>query len=328
MKSTWLVTGAAGFIGSHIVEQLLKAGHKVVGFDNFSTGKLENLDDIQRSVGAAWSAFKMIEGDVSVRSDIQAACKGVDFVSHQGALGSVPRSIEDPLTTHRANVDGFLEAFIAARDAKVRCFVYASSSSVYGDSPELPKKEERLGEVLSPYAASKLIDEIYAGVCSKLYRVPAVGLRYFNVFGPRQDPEGAYAAVIPRWISTLMAGKQCEIYGDGKTSRDFCYVDNVVPANILAATTTKPEALNQAYNIAVGEQLDLTELHRLIVSIMKELGAKNIIEEALYKEFREGDVKHSKADISKAVRLLGYAPTVKALDGMRQVVEWYLRANR
>lgn len=325
MKACWLVTGAAGFIGSHITETLLKSGHKVVGLDNFSTGKRENLEDIRRAVGSAWGAFKLIEGDVSVRADVQRACQGVDFVSHQGALGSVPRSIEDPLATHRANVDGFLEMYIAARDAGVKRFVYASSSSVYGDSPELPKREERLGEVLSPYAASKLIDEIYAGVCAKLYKLPAVGLRYFNVFGPRQDPNGAYAAVIPRWIAILMAGKQCEIYGDGKTSRDFCYVDNVVQANILSATTSNTAALNQAYNVAVGEQMDLTELHKLIVSIMKEFGRKDVIEAPVYKEFREGDVKHSKADISKAMNLLGYKPTVKAREGMRAVVEWYLR---
>jgi UDP-N-acetylglucosamine 4-epimerase len=196
---------------------------------------------------------------------------------------------------------------------------------VYGDSPELPKREERLGEVLSPYAASKLIDEIYAGVCARLYKLPTVGLRYFNVFGPRQDPNGAYAAVIPRWISTLMAGKQCEIYGDGKTSRDFCYVDNVVQANVLSATTSNAAALNQAYNVAVGEQMDLTELHALIVSIMKELGRANVVAAPVYKPFREGDVKHSKADISKAINLLGYKPTIKAREGMRAVVEWYLK---
>jgi UDP-N-acetylglucosamine 4-epimerase len=325
MGACWLVTGAAGFIGSHIVQNLLKGGNKVVGLDNFSTGKRENLEDVRRSVGAAWSSFTLIEGDVSVGADAARACKGVEFVSHQGALGSVPRSIEEPLATHRANVNGFLEMYLAARDAGVKRFVYASSSSVYGDSPELPKREERLGEVLSPYAASKLIDEIYAGVCARLYKLPTVGLRYFNVFGPRQDPNGAYAAVIPRWISTLMAGKQCEIYGDGKTSRDFCYVDNVVQANVLSATTSNAAALNQAYNVAVGEQMDLTELHALIVSIMKELGRANVVAAPVYKPFREGDVKHSKADISKAINLLGYKPTIKAREGMRAVVEWYLK---
>src|SRR5450755_2465807 len=261
----WLVTGSAGFIGSHLVEVLLRAGQHVTSIDNFATGHRANLDEVHRLVGdAAWARHRFIEGDIADEPACAAACEGVEAVLHQAALGSVPRSVRDPLATHRANATGFLNMLIAARDAGVVRFVYAASSSTYGDSPTLPKVEDRIGRPLSPYAVTKYINELYADVFARCYGFATIGLRYFNVFGPRQDPLGAYAAVIPRWVAAMLAGETCVIYGDGETSRDFCFVANAVQANLRAALVEDPEALNQVYNVAVGDRTTLSELHAVI----------------------------------------------------------------
>lgn len=322
----WLVTGVAGFIGSNLLETLLKLNQRVVGLDNFATGKPANLDQVRTLVSAGqWANFRFIEGNISDAEAARCACAGVDFVLHQAALGSVPRSMEQPLATHQANVTGFLQMLDAARLAKVRRFVYASSSSVYGDHPALPKVEEQLGQVLSPYAATKLINEIYAQTYAQAYGFEAVGLRYFNVFGPRQDPEGAYAAVIPRWIAALLRREPVRINGDGETSRDFCFVDNVVQANLLAATTTNPAALNQAYNIAVGERTTLNELYQLLQGGLRKLNPALPEQKPVYGDFRAGDVRHSLADIGKARRWLAYEPTHRVQEGLALAMEWYCR---
>lgn len=320
----WLVTGAAGFIGSNLVESLLGFDQQVVGLDNFATGYSHNLDDIKRSVAAnQWKRFEFIEGDIRDTNACSQACKNIDYVLHQAALGSVPRSIDNPLASHQANVDGFINMLIAARDAKVKRFVYASSSSVYGDEPNLPKVEERVGNPLSPYAVTKKINEIYAENFAAVYQMEVVGLRYFNVFGPRQDPNGAYAAVLPKWIGLLLEQKQCIINGDGKTSRDFCFIHNVVQANLLAACTENKDALNRVYNVAVGERTDLNEMYQVLSqSIADALRTKPLA--AIYGEFRAGDVRHSLADISAAKRLLGYEPTHTVREGLPEVVSWYV----
>jgi UDP-N-acetylglucosamine 4-epimerase len=321
----WCVTGVAGFIGSNLLETLLRLGQEVVGLDNFATGFRANLDQVRGAVGeAAWGRFRFVEGDITRENDCASACAGVDFVLHQAALGSVPRSIADPQATHRANVDGFLNMLIAARDAKVERFVYASSSSVYGDHPELPKVEERVGQPLSPYAATKCMNEMYAAVFARSYGLASIGLRYFNVFGPRQDPHGAYAAVIPRWIAAMIEGRRVQIFGDGETSRDFCYIDNAVQANILAATTPRPEAVNQVYNVAVGDRTTLKELFALQRSLLASRFPQVAGSEPQFGDFRSGDVKHSQADISNAARLLGYAPTHSIARGMEQALAWYV----
>ncbi len=323
----WLVTGAAGFIGSNLVEALLKLDQNVVGLDNFATGKRGNLAEVRRLVTAEqWRRFKFITGDIRTGAACQKACQGVDYVLHQGALGSVPRSIVEPLNSHESNVNGTLNMLLAARDQKVRTFVYASSSSVYGDHPGLPKVEDRVGRPLSPYATTKAVNELYADVFSRVYGLPTVGLRYFNVFGPRQDPEGAYAAVIPKWLAALLKGEPVRINGDGKTSRDFCYVANVVQANLLAATTTQPKALNQVYNIAVGARTTLNELFGLLVDGLNPKLPAAKRPQPVYADFRAGDVQHSHADISKAKRLLGYRPTHRIDQGLREAMVWY-RAN-
>lgn len=324
---TWLVTGVAGFIGSNLLETLLKLDQRVVGLDNFDTGKRANLEQVRERVRPEqWARFRFFEGDIANPADCQAACAGVDYVLHQAALGSVPRSLVEPLASHRANVTGFLQMLLAARDAKVRRFVYASSSAVYGDHPGLPKVEEQTGRVLSPYAATKAMNEIYARVCADAYGLESIGLRYFNVFGPRQDPEGAYAAVIPKWIAALLRRKPVQINGDGETSRDFCYIANVVQANLLAAATTNPAAVNQVYNIALGERTTLNELFRTLQTGLRRLDPTMPAQQPVYREFRAGDVRHSLADISKAVRLLGYAPTHRLSEGLEAAFEWY-RAN-
>jgi UDP-N-acetylglucosamine 4-epimerase len=321
---TWLVTGVAGFIGSNLLEALLKLDQRVIGLDNFATGRRGNLVQVEQSVKAAqWTHFKFIEGDLVEPAVCQRACVGVDYVLHEGALGSVPRSIADPLGTHRANVDGFINILLAARDAQVKRFVYASSSSVYGDHPDLPKVEDKIGDPLSPYAATKLINEIYARVFARSYNIEAIGLRYFNVFGPRQDPEGAYAAVVPKWVAALHRREPVKINGDGETSRDFCHVANVVQANLLAATTANPAAVNQVYNVAVGERTTLNELFRLIESGLRERDAALPEQQPVYQEFRAGDVRHSLADISKAKTLLGYEPTHAIRDGLAAALDWY-----
>lgn len=323
---TWLVTGAAGFIGSNLVETLLKLGQRVTGLDNFATGHRKNLDEVRALVTPEqWARFQFIEGDIGDAKICQRACAGADHVLHQAALGSVPRSIEEPAASHAANVTGFLNILAATRDQRVRGFVYASSSAVYGDHPGLPKVEDAMGRPLSPYAATKWMNEIYAEVFARNYGFASIGLRYFNVFGPRQDPEGAYAAVIPKWIAALLKREPVFINGDGETSRDFCFIANVVQANLLAATTTKPEALNQAYNIAVGERTTLNELYTALRDRLARADASLKNQKPAYRDFRAGDVRHSLADISKAHRLLGYEPQFKIGEGLDLALDWYRR---
>ncbi len=322
----WLVTGVAGFIGSNLLEALLKLDQRVVGLDNFATGKRANLEQVQALVTPEqWNHFQFIEGSIDDPAACRQATRQADYVLHQAALGSVPRSITEPLATHQANATGFLQILEAARTAKVKRFVYASSSAVYGDHPALPKVEDQLGRLLSPYAATKLINEIYAQTYAQTYGFAAIGLRYFNVFGPRQDPDGAYAAVIPKWIAALLRREPVRINGDGETSRDFCFVDNIVQANLLAATATNPAALDQAYNIAVGERTTLNELFHLLQNGLRQLNPTLPGQQPVYGDFRPGDVRHSLADISKARRLLGYEPVQRARDGLAVAMEWYCR---
>lgn len=319
----WLVTGAAGFIGSNLVETLLRLGQQVVGLDNFSTGYQRNLDEVQQLVGPqAWSRFRFIRGDICHIEDCRAACAGVGHVLHQAALGSVPRSIEDPLATHAANATGFLNMLVAARDAGVASFTYAASSSTYGDEPSLPKVEDKIGRALSPYAATKLLNEIYAEVFARCYGFKAIGLRYFNVFGRRQDPDGAYAAVIPQWIATMIRGEDVFINGDGETTRDFCFVANAVQANLLAALSTD-EHRNLVYNVAVGQCTSLNELFGALVAQLGSEG-RDYARKPVYRDFRAGDVRHSLADISRAHTRLGYAPTHTLSAGLHEAMPWYL----
>ena len=350
---TWLVTGVAGFIGSNLLETLLKLGQRVVGLDNFATGHQRNLDEVQTLVTPTqWANFSFINGDIRNLEDCQRACEGVDYVLHQAALGSVPRSLADPITTNATNISGFLNMLTAARDAKVKSFTYAASSSTYGDHPGLPKVEDTIGKPLSPYAVTKYVNELYADVFARCYGFNAVGLRYFNVFGPRQDPNGAYAAVIPKWIANLIKGEPVYINGDGETSRDFCFIANVVQANLLAATACSPPAapeslslplgegrgegspdtphppaespVNQVYNVAVGDRTTLNELfvqlHRNLLPLYQHLQGI----QPVYSDFRSGDVRHSLADISKAQRLLGYVPTQHVGEGLSLAMPWYV----
>jgi UDP-N-acetylglucosamine 4-epimerase len=317
----WLVTGAAGFIGSHLVEALLRAGQHVTGLDNLSTGYRRNIDEaVARAGGDAPARLRFFEADITRLPDCERACAGVDYVLHQAALGSVPRSLAQPLATHAANVDGFLNMLVAARDAKAKRFVFASSSSVYGDDPGLPKVEARTGRVLSPYAATKHVDEVYAQVFQRSYALETVGLRYFNVFGPRQDPEGAYAAVIPRWLAALQRGEPCDLNGDGSTSRDFCYVANAVQANLRAALAGGPEVSDTVYNVAVGEKTSLLELYRLLRERVARRNPKAAAQEPRFQPFRPGDIKDSQADISRARAALGYAPTHTVPQGLDETV--------
>ena len=334
---TWLVTGVAGFIGSNLAEALLQLGQRVVGLDNFATGHRHNLDQVQASVGAErWGNFRFIEGDIRDADVCRNACTGVEYVLHQAALGSVPRSLEDPLTTHAANNTGFINMLVAARDAKVKRLVYAASSSTYGDHPALPKVEDVIGKPLSPYAVTKLVNELYADVFGRCYGTESIGLRYFNIFGRRQDPNGAYAAVVPKWVASMIANEPVYINGDGETSRDFCFIQNVVQANLLAATATSPASViaghdpqsispvNQVYNIAVGDRTTLNELyaqlHRNLLPLYPHLQGKKPV----YRDFRAGDVRHSQADIGKAQRLLGYAPTHRLAKGVAATISWYV----
>jgi UDP-N-acetylglucosamine 4-epimerase len=316
----WLVTGAAGFIGSHLVETLLALGQTVKGLDNFATGTPANLE----AVASGSPAFTFIEGDIRDAGTCAQAVTGVDIVLHQAALGSVPRSIENPLLVHEVNVNGSLNVLLAARDAGVKRFVYAASSSSYGDSPVLPKVEGGEGRPLSPYAATKTINDLYAHVFARCYGMETVGLRYFNVFGPRQSPNGPYAAVIPQWFANLMAGKPCAINGDGETSRDFCYVANAVQANLLAGAAAKPEAFGEVVNIAVGQQTTLNQLQDLIRQEITTLKPGVTLPAPIYRDFRAGDVRHSLASIDKARALLGYEPTHSARDGLHLAAEWYV----
>jgi len=324
-QKTWLVTGNAGFIGSNLTEFLLKHNQKVVGLDNFSTGHQHNIDDVLSLVGGeAEKNFKFLEGDIADFDTCVKACEGVDIVLHQAALGSVPRSIADPVTSNRSNITGFLNMLTAAKDAGIKRFVYASSSSVYGDSVELPKVEERTGNLLSPYAAMKMANELYAGVFRKSYEMETFGLRYFNVFGRRQDPEGAYAAVIPKWVASLLSGEDVYINGDGETSRDFTYIDNVIQMNLLAGTTDNTEAFGEAFNVAVGGRNTLNELYALINKELDSHINSFKTQEAVYRDFRAGDIRHSNANISKAENVVGYAPTHDIYQGMEEAITWYI----
>ncbi|NML15077.1 SDR family oxidoreductase [Azohydromonas caseinilytica] len=332
---TWLVTGVAGFIGSNLLETLLKLGQRVVGLDNFATGHRRNLDEVRSLVAPAqWANFHFIEGDIRSLEDCRRAMRwsgagadetlAVDHVLHQAALGSVPRSLADPLTSNEVNISGFLNMLVAARDAGVKSFTYAASSSTYGDHPALPKVEDTIGRPLSPYAVTKYVNELYADVFARSYGFASIGLRYFNVFGPRQDPEGAYAAVIPKWSAALLRGETVFINGDGETSRDFCFIDNAVQANLLAATAEAPEARNQVYNVAVGDRTTLDALFGLLRDALQSHGVSPEARPT-HRDFRTGDVRHSQADIAKAQRLLGYAPTHRIGDGIAQAMPWYVR---
>ena len=318
------MTGAAGFIGSNLVEALLRLGQRVVGLDNFSTGHRHNLDQVRDAVGPeAFSRFSFSEGDIRSLETCHSVCKGADYVLHQAALGSVPRSIEDPISSHDSNVTGFLHMLVAARDAGVKRFVYAASSAAYGDWPGLPKVEHEIGKPLSPYGAGKHMNEIYADTFGRCYGMETIGLRYFNVFGPRQDPEGAYAAVIPKWVASMLRGETVYINGDGETARDFCYIENVVQANLLAGTVDNPEAVGQVYNVAVGDSTTLNELFGHLATLLSQHVPSFRKPEPVYRDFRAGDVRHSLADASRAKRLFGFAPRVGFAEGLRRTFDWY-----
>ena len=324
VPKTWLVTGVAGFIGSNLLETLLLLNQKVVGLDNFATGFQHNLDEVQALVSAEqWQGFQFIEGDIRNLDDCNTACAGVDYVLHQAALGSVPRSIADPIATNHTNISGYLNMLVAARDAKVASFTYAASSSTYGDHPALPKVEENIGNPLSPYAVTKYVNELYADVFARTYGFNTIGLRYFNIFGKRQTPDGAYAAVIPKWTAAMIAGDEVFINGDGDTSRDFNFIENAVQANILAATATD-DAKNQVYNVAVGGR---TTLNTLFDALKDNLSSNGISynKAPVYRDFRAGDVRHSQADIAKIQTLLGYDPQFNIIQGIAKAMPWYVR---
>ena len=323
---TWLVTGVAGFVGSNLLETLLKLNQKVVGLDNFATGHQHNIDQALHDAGenSSCERFVFIEGDIRKLEDCQKACKGVDYVLHEAALGSVPRSIEDPITTNQTNTDGFLNMLVAARDADVKRFVYAASSSTYGDHPDLPKVEDKIGNPLSPYAVTKLVNELYSSVFARTYGFKTIGLRYFNIFGKRQDPNGAYAAVIPKWVASILHGEEVFINGTGETSRDFCYIDNTVQMNLLAATADNPDALDQVYNTALNDRTSLNQLYDMIQDRLLALKSELEKKQPTYRDFRAGDVMHSQANISKAQELLGYEPTHKIDQGLDEAMEWYM----
>jgi UDP-N-acetylglucosamine 4-epimerase len=323
---TWLVTGVGGFIGSNLLETLLKLNQRVVGLDNFTTGYQHNLDEVQGLVTPdQWANFQFIQGDICKLEDCRKACDAVDYVLHQAALGSVPRSIEDPIIANQNNIDGFLNMLVVARDAKVKRFVYAASSSTYGDHPNLPKVEYNIGKPLSPYAVTKLVNELYADVFATTYGFNTIGLRYFNIFGRRQNPDGAYAAVIPRWIAAMIKNEPVYINGDGETSRDFCYIENTVQANLLAATASNEEAVNQVYNVAVGDRTSLNQLFSHLRDNLASQFPRLKGVQPKYREFRAGDVLHSQADVSKAERLLGYQPTHRIGEGLAEAMAWYVK---
>jgi len=313
-----LVTGGAGFIGSNLCEELLKLGSKVICFDNFSTGKYENISDFMNH-----SQFKLLEGDIRDMSKCEYACKDIDYVLHQAALGSVPRSIKDPKTTNEVNIDGFLNMLIASRDNKVKRFIYAASSSTYGDSSKLPKVEANIGKPLSPYAITKYVNELYAEIFSTTYSLETIGLRYFNVFGKKQDPDGAYAAVIPKFVGQLMKGESPVINGDGNYSRDFTYIKNVIHANILSLKTSKKESINTVYNVAFGERNTLNDLVVYIKEYLSDFDSKISDIDVIYGPYRQGDIPHSHASIKKAKELLGYNPSFSLKEGLKEAVNWY-----
>lgn len=322
---TWLVTGVAGFIGSNLLETLLMLDQQVVGLDNFATGHQHNLDEVRSLVSDyQWARFRFIKGDIRKLDDCRRACEGVDYVLHQAALGSVPRSLDDPITSNATNIDGFLNMLVVARDAGVQSFTYAASSSTYGDHPGLPKVEDVIGKPLSPYAVTKYVNELYADVFARSYGFTTIGLRYFNVFGKRQDPNGAYAAVIPKWTAAMIQGDEVFINGDGETSRDFCFIENTVQANLLSATTPNPAARNQVYNVAVGGRTTLNQLFGALQQALADNGI-NYSRLAIKRDFRSGDVRHSQADIGKASGLLGYAPQFDINAGVSAAMPWYIR---
>lgn len=321
----WLITGVAGFIGSNLLEALLSLRQKVVGLDNFSTGHPHNLAQIRSLTGEdAWLDFRFIEGDIRVLDACRRACEGVDFVLHEAALGSVPRSIDDPIRTNENNISGYLNMLVASRDAGARRFIYAASSSTYGDHSGLPKIESVIGQPLSPYAVTKYVNELYADVFARCYGAQSIGLRYFNVFGPRQDPNGAYAAVIPQWIVALIRNQALRINGDGETSRDFCFIENVVQANLLAALVEDSRAVNQVYNVALNERTSLNELYHMMRALLLERFPHAGDHRPDYGDFRKGDVRHSQADISKAREMLGFEPTHRLREGLEQSMGWYI----
>lgn len=322
----WLITGVAGFIGSNLLEELLSLNQSVIGLDNFATGHHYNLEEVRSLVSEEqWQRFQFIEGDIRNPEDCNESCRDCDFVLHQAALGSVPRSIEDPQITNANNITGFLNMLVAARDNNIKRFVYAASSSTYGDHPDLPKIEERIGKPLSPYAVTKYVNELYSDVFSRTYGMEIIGLRYFNIFGRRQDPEGAYAAVMPKWFAGLLNDEEIFINGSGETSRDFCYIDNCVQANILSACCPNKDAVNQVYNVAYGEQTNLNDLFDLIKAQVAVFKPKATDRRATYRDFRPGDIMHSLADVSKAKRLLGYEPEYSIRDGLEQAASWYIQ---
>lgn len=332
---TWLITGVAGFIGSNLLEKLLILNQKVIGLDNFETGYQHNIDqaieDASKGLESANCQlknenFRFIEGDIRNLEACQKACEGVDYVLHQAALGSVPRSIEDPIKTNQANIDGFLNMLVAAKDADIKRFVYAASSSTYGDHPDLPKVEDKIGNPLSPYAVTKVVNELYASVFARTYGFKCIGLRYFNIFGKRQDPEGAYAAVIPKWVASILKGEEVFINGDGETSRDFCYIDNTVQMNLLAAMTDNDEAINQVYNVALNDRTSLNQLYHMLEDRLIQRVGNLKKKEPTYRDFRAGDVRHSQADISKAQQLLKYQPSHKIANGLDEAMGWYVDA--
>ena len=327
-RHTWLVTGVAGFIGSNLLEALLKLNQDVIGLDNFATGFAHNLEEVRTQVTARqWQRFRFVAGDIRKLDDCRNSVAGSTYVLHQAAVGSVPRSVADPILSHEVNSGGFLNIMVASRDAKIKRLVYASSSSVYGDEPALPKTENRIGVPLSPYALNKRTNEDYAAIFARCYDFRSIGLRYFNVFGPRQDPDSAYSAVIPKWISSMLKGAPVYINGDGETSRDFCYVANAVQANLLAATVEDPAADGQVYNVAVQERTTLNQLFGLIRSELAQRFPLVAATQSLHREFREGDIRHSLADIGKARKLLGYDPSDRVVEGLRKAMDWYVANN-
>ena len=322
-KNVWLVTGVAGFIGSNLLEELLQLDQEVVGLDNFSTGNVKNLEEVERSVSSArWEQFSFFRGDICDYSICEKVVKGVDYVLHQAALGSVPRSIENPINTNSANITGFLNMLEASRKANVQSFTYAASSSTYGDYPNLPKVEDKIGNPLSPYAVTKYVNELYAGVYARIYGFKSIGLRYFNVFGKRQDPGGAYAAVIPKWTQAMIKNQEVRINGDGLTSRDFCYISNVVQMNILAATA-EAKYRDNVFNVAINDKTSLNKLFKIISENLRKNGIETQ-SSPIYQEFRSGDVRHSQADISKAEQLLGYVPSHDISAGIEKAIPWYI----
>jgi len=332
-KSTWLITGVAGFIGSNLLEKLLILNQNVVGLDNFVTGHQYNIDqaieDANKATGKDLSSnFKFFNGDITKLEDCQKSCSGADYVLHQAALGSVPRSIEDPISTNKANIDGFLNMLVASKDENVKRFVYAASSSTYGDHPDLPKVEGKIGNPLSPYAVTKLVNELYASVFEKTYGFKTIGLRYFNIFGKRQDPNGSYAAVIPKWVAAILNKDDVFINGDGETSRDFCYIHNTVQMNLLAATTDNDQATNQIYNVALNDRTSLNKLYQMIEERLIRRISELENKKPVYTDFRVGDVRHSQANITKAKTLLGYQPEYMISEGMDEAMDWYVDSLR